>query len=1228
LPAVNLFIGGTGVNLAVLVKASADFYKFRERPRIYALDTDTASQQIAERQLGKDLVLAAPGFLDRLKTKATEWQSETWDELWSLRNRSRSFGDVVLRSNADVIKENFEASGGLWTLRSAGWIAFQDIEERNPFFVANIVTALRGIKQNAPELAPVLNVVASIAGGTGSGLFIPMIVAIRAQLEIPFEVNLHVVTPSAFKNNWEHAAERHILESRGESGAYAAYREILQLSRQAEIWSTAEERTVLGRPYHRPGRGDLIQKVFWWGRREMDANSRADDTFYEAGRLVTLLNDANVYAVIGGAQGVANNRRVTGIATIEYPRLERAQAIAAGAIAHLAEQVRSGIDPTSHGSILAEASRPTPQSETPAEPAPPMLNFIHSQRAENQALGTKGSGRAGYADVERSLLDTLSQIRNGLPTVILTNEVTNFVGGNSVWQPNYGGDDDEWRTYLDKAVTRFQELENRTVQEMRGYTKWLLDACESAVMAATATVFRLTRDPITGLPSLPKAREAVVALVEDLDRARLFFEKPFHEAILRDPALQSVQTQAARVEARKTELSNMVESNPDFKRQPPRGLQYHPALQAVVLVVTVGFLLVALAQSAVATVPLLGSAIVAVAAAVSALGRFVGSGVSAVGLPTLRGPQDAVIAAVFAFVVFLLLRWFRERAYKERPQLREEKEAELKDAWADLVRFKMLEMIWTSGAQVAERLAGAVPQEEVGRAREASAGSALEKTFALIRNGENWLTELQSFATTRKQEASKVRPGWIKAVGVAEEPSTSQLASVLPPIRLSPTLQRMANVRQLVDLDLTVETSSDEQKQPGEGAMNIPFSEWKPVDRRSDVEKRAHDERLGRFYLDLEADTLPRVATGGLLQTTLEEALSVAGWSDARLAEYLDELARLARQRGLGADLTAPHQNVTAHLFLPQNVELRVNRALTLARGDHAKYQYVSHLPQTPIATENVGQAIALVHTATFADDGELGAPRLRDIDDVSRASYYGIGHPHGLPHQTRRYSVQNTEFHLLPELSSAAAVEVQAGRDQPVSRTISQRLYGTHQAMRAHPSVLELFYLARWLKLLEESEPEVEPPRTLWSLRIGETPIPLVTWPTVGAAASPRDDAFASARPTIALFDAFRLCMTTPTLNIGDTPSLTLPLNAEIQAARWPTPKIASAIALGREQLVKDWTKLRGEANRSRRDEAYRTMQELAEQDASAMRRPFSEQWLQVVATVFGRGQRNLAGS
>jgi len=330
---VNVFIGGTGVSLAVLVKAYADFYDLKEYPRIFAIDTDASSQDVAQRSLGRALVLSAPGFLDRIKDQvAKRWLQENWSQLWSGSDgRTLSFGDPILRSGAQMVRGEFEAPGGLWTLRGAGWIAFEDIDEKNKPFVRSIVTALGEIYQASQgHEAPIMNIIASLAGGTGSGLFIPLIAAVRQQYgSAPLLVHLHVVLPSAFTNNWKSDASEQVYRTRGQSGAFAAYREILLLAEEADKHTSPGPRTVLGYSY-RPG---LIDKVIWWGRRAIDARSRADDVFYEAGKLVTLLNDRPIANRLLPGAGVAEARRVAGVATIEYPRLEWAQAIAASAIA-------------------------------------------------------------------------------------------------------------------------------------------------------------------------------------------------------------------------------------------------------------------------------------------------------------------------------------------------------------------------------------------------------------------------------------------------------------------------------------------------------------------------------------------------------------------------------------------------------------------------------------------------------------------------------------------------------------------------------------------------------------------------------------------------------------------------------------------------------------------------------------------------------------------------------
>lgn len=1205
--AVNLFIGGTGVNLAVFVKSYAAFYRFKESPAVYAIDTDTAQQLVAKRQLQNSLVLAYPDFLERLTRAAETVQREPYDTLFG--SDRRSFGDAVLHAGAAVVKENFQATGGLFTLRAAGWLAFEDINQHNLLFVPNIVNALGAAKARASQDTPVLNVIASIAGGTGSGLFIPLIAAIRAETRFPIEVNLHVVTPSAFHNNWLHADEREILQTRGESGAYAAYREIMAISDYAEVYSEPEERSVLGLTYHTPRQAHLIQKVFWWGRRQGDAESRADDVFYEAGRFVTLLNDANVYPMFVGAQGTANNRRVVGIATIEYPRLERSRAIAGAAIEHLAKEIAHGSEPGSRANILAKAERH----------GIALIGFIRSQRAANMPLGSPtvaASKRVDATVIEGKILDQLKVVSDGKPTEILRNSIKLAGRGDAIRFPNYAGSDQEWQEYLVGLMGGLEQEEQRTLREMKKYLDWMREQTISRVAEAAAESLEEIRTS-ADQPSIPDARRMLLDLVEDLDIARLFFDRAMEDAILRDPPVSGVDPQRNEVLGLRERLANMVSSNPDFKPRPPAGFIYHPFLQGVAATLSVSFLAMAFFSGA----PLIGGLYdLLVRQVFDPLGQTLDS-------------RSLLVAAALAFVIFVVLNRLRAANFTEEPELRKEAEGELVAAWDELVTAQMLDLFWKSSAETCRVLVGSVPSEQVGQRREAAAGT-LAPLFALLQNGADWLDELAENAAVRQKELRQERPGWVRTIGRLPDLSAYELRKVIPLLHLRPTVTPEAGVSKITDLDLA--------RSVEDSARNIPFAAWKRSELRTEKEKEQHRVRLETFYLDLEAAVLPKVSEANLLPADLREALLedklISGSGDTAtqeqvrgLAQAIDELIRQGKEiRGVSADLTRPlPQSPTPYLFAPANAFKFVTAAMEIMRRD--RFEHASYLPDRAVETDNIGQAIAFVQAATFGaeDEPEADAAKLRDIEWTARATYYGVKHaPSGKPKVTKEYSARNTEFHLLPEFSTAARFETIAGRDRPIAPTVADRLYGSHHLVSGYPSMIELFYIAQatgHLVTSEIAQPRPAPALLRWSLKLDGARVPLVQWPNFGG--PPPGDLFGKARKTIALFDAFRVCMTKKA-TIGVPPQLSQPDKAEILARGWAEAGAAETIIAVRDLLIAQWQGLRGAANVAQRERTYEEMWSLAEADATDMQTQIGVDWRLVTRLAFEHGKRDLSGA
>jgi hypothetical protein len=1217
---VNLFIGGTGVNLAVLVKDYADFYRLTEYPRIFAIDTDASAKGVAERSLGKALVLASPGFIDRVRNQlASRWLQEGWTELWDDSGaRTLSFGDPILKAGAEVIRDYFKAAGGLWTLRGAGWIAFQDISNENRMFVNTIVSALGELFQSSHgQRTPVLNVIASVAGGTGSGLFIPLISDIRQRYDPdhdgkpPLEVHLHVVLPSAFTNNWNGAAAEEVLRTRGQAGAFAAYREIFQISEEADVHVKPEDRSVLGVPYG-PG---LINKVFWWGRRGMDARSRADDTFYEAGKLVTLLNDGPIADRIHGAEPEGNNRRVSGIATIEYPKLERAQAITAQAVRHMVEQIREGKPASPPAKILK-------QSETDKS-CPPILGFVHDQRSANQALGSMfpaGAGQFEYAKVE-GLLATLRRIISGAPSdEQLTNQATAFTGGRLLGSlSNYRATTDaEWKDYLDRVLGRLQTLEDLTLGEMRAYCAWLPIAADSWISDAARRMIGQSQDPATGLPSLETIRRGLSDLVTDLDRARLVFAKPPEKSILGGPrgeALLSGDQQQQLVNQRKLEMAKMLESNPDFRREPPREWYHHPALQGLALVVALGFLISALLTTALASMPVIGGLLGAGGAVLTLLGTIAGR-VTA-GIPFLRGnglELPPLYGAIAAVVVFAILRIMRERAFREKPQLREEKERELVQASAELVELRMLEMLWQATVLACERIVGQPSDSEAAAGdRLPSSGSSLHAIFTVLRSGALWLEDLRNYAEEKKQAATRTRPGWVIPIGEYRDPEGVQLSAILPkPMVLDARNPVVANVKQISDIALTFNPKTA-AGDPGP-AISLRFSGWKPRNERTLQENEEFDQTIGRFYTDLERVILPAVADAGLIKKTLNDAMT---FDDRALADELDNLAKRAHERGPAAELTVKRP-MSAHLVVPDEaIRQRVRAALATARAN-PQLAYAHDLPTDIELSQNVGQSIALVLVGYFGADAKLA-----EIDGIARTTYYGIGHRTGQPNDTGQYSAKTTEFHLIPELSRAARAESSEGLDSPVSPLLTQRLFGSHQALDASPSMLEIYYLCRARGYLKWEGTSTD--QTCY-LEVGVDRVPLLSANTIGASAA-ANDPLGKARDAIVAFDALRTCFTAVSRNFGQAPLATLPPGARIRADAWKLEATGAAIARAKRALYREWTEFSGPRAEVERTTTYAAMSALALEDANGMVGRVGQEWRLLTNAVFAGGQKNLVG-
>ena len=228
---------------------------------------------------------------------------------------------------------------GLWGLRAAGLLAFaafMDPAATGPEaeaarrFKTRVQDELRRAGRDGQRIT--LNIVASTAGGTGAGFFLPFTLWLADHSDVTsFETNLVLITSSAFDNErMDGGVNRREMWSKGRTGTFAIIRE-LELLYEADLRTTFPFRRFpiptgnasddlryrLGsRPFHR---------VYWMGRRARDGEARKADVYRETEPLVRILSNPDAVNDLDGQTGTFPQRLLPSVVTVDYPRLARAR---------------------------------------------------------------------------------------------------------------------------------------------------------------------------------------------------------------------------------------------------------------------------------------------------------------------------------------------------------------------------------------------------------------------------------------------------------------------------------------------------------------------------------------------------------------------------------------------------------------------------------------------------------------------------------------------------------------------------------------------------------------------------------------------------------------------------------------------------------------------------------------------------------------------------------------
>lgn len=1212
MPSVNILIGGTGIKSAALMRRRAAFYRHGVGA-VFGIDTDNEPEAADARALGpQQLILSNAQFQQLLQQRAASTVQTAWSRMWTAQSGGarEPFSLTVLRAGAETVRANLLGGEGLYTLRATGWHALFTLEQANPGFVSQIAAAINTAAADLPagERA-VVNIVASIAGGTGSGLFLPLIGKLRREPTLQhdpanYAIHLTLITPSAFETTLQGADNEMVLRSRGRSGSYAAFREVESLCRPSDARVPRfEARPIDG------GARPSVERIYWIGRRGVDANAPADAAFNEASRLLELLNDDGVANLINGKVGATPFTQLPSVTLLEYPKLEMARGLAARSAGDLIQEIRD---------VRGDVSTPI-LNKRPAERGP-IVSFIQEHRLQPFVLQTLAIATTTNVDQGEVVGQGGLIAELGVPA-----RLDRVPTGTAVTPTGYHGTDTEWTTYMGAMHLALETAEKQDILDTErmlaeNQTKeaaYVVQAAAETLQETSPPAGQIVQAGQGQLVSLGAARLRLQGLVETLNIARTFFGRGPVASVTAtgDPPLRSVQEQREIVERFESRLLGPLQP------QNPSGLFYSGWI--TFLFFLIGFL----------------ALVIWLARALPPPFNFVWE-IPAPLVDVARPPTTTELFAVGigAVVAAFVHMFFVNRNRKPLWRVRQDLEREWIEEWNWLVRCRQTEMVWKSANELCNVLLFGTQKAPDGAEGLLARGndSSLGALFSLIDQLDSWLDQLRGEAQGRGDQARRRHPQTFATVGDLQNLPTLNLRPVWPTVSLQVPLIDFNGQRRPSNLILV----------PPDPKSLLSATAWQ-ANRRGNAQGGDVAAARGLAFLTSIEDAIQEgIVEKNLLPGDLDQALSQDPHlgHETLLAARLDDLARAAITRGAPGQFDTAPQGYTTLIAVPsEEVAGRVNAAITLASNDPTTYNYLSQIVPSPspaqqgycMVTKHAGEAIVVLQFRHFVWDDEVGT-HLEDVE-IGRRYHYaeGIGVAGGDPAQHKSFNATNTEFYMLPELAAATQIEVAGGMTRSLSPLFVPRLYGSDIRVGDVPTVIDLYYYARAHGYLRQelSTPGMHAPGVgqlvTWyllddpSLDVEDAlaegrACPLVTYSNLPA--SNPGDPLGSGRFAIVLFDAFLAAMSAARHGLGaDQAPRILVNNTQVRYQEWngPAGDLLEAI---RTELVQQWQFLAPGQVAG----VYNLQWEQVQHDAAQFDTQHRDEWRYICGIVFSRGAQN----
>ncbi|HCU73501.1 MAG TPA: hypothetical protein DGO43_06790, partial [Chloroflexi bacterium] len=565
---VNLFIGGSGKYVAETLQGLQAHYELPLPPTVAfdlnAVDTQTGSFALDNlHSPHPDFAGAAQGEV------APKWQSlqpglmpdpQTQMPGPKLRPETQLMqkigGQVTFGQAPDF---------GLWGMRAHGLLAFAAF--LRPDAPASEMGKQQEFKHFLTEVfqesaadgsAVTINMVASTAGGTGAGMFLPFAWWLKRcfpDVTNP-RINLFLVTPSAFDNLSLSGAPMVSMRTKARTGTFAIFKE-LQLMEHADISEFPAGafpiNTGTGAKHLEYRLGDnIFNRTFWMGRRSQDNQAENFEAYAETELLVRILGDASAANEVNAFTGDEQQHRLLpSVVTIDYPRLQIARRESSRIAEQALEYLRTG-----EGVLPPQAGHRF--FDFPAQDPSAFGTFIQDNKLKIFAPNQSGESPVAAQDLE----NLVGRLVAGVDADQL---FRNVLRGSQRNQSGYLAPAADWAAYCEGLC---QDLN----AESQGINKKLSVSIDASLQAEAATFRKFLvdftkefLDPGDGARPFPISvlREQKKEITQDLAKVTKFFSGDFRAR------LPSVLAARPRFATQQT-LEDRITRQEGRLRNPPR----------------------------------------------------------------------------------------------------------------------------------------------------------------------------------------------------------------------------------------------------------------------------------------------------------------------------------------------------------------------------------------------------------------------------------------------------------------------------------------------------------------------------------------------------------------------------------------------------------------------------------------------------------------------------------